>query len=760
MADNILTSINVDVTPGGPIQVEIDATGPPGPQGPAGPPGLQGPIGQTGSIGPVGPQGVMGVPGPQGDIGATGPAGPQGVIGPQGLQGPQGVQGPIGPSGGPPGPVGPTGPVGPVGPVGATGPAGTQGAPGQAAVTATSANFTIPPVFGNAQLKVVNSSWITAGMYIYIGNAGTYQVMSVVDINTLQVENTGAYGNAASGGTVVSGATVTSGGALGNPGPQGAPGTAFFATVQTPGFTVPAAATPVAIPLSTSVGVSAGNNLYVAGAGYYVIQSVDTTTQVTAVPMNVPGNASPGTVIPAGNVINAVGPTGSTGATGSQGATGPTGPQGTTGPVGPQGLTGATGNTGATGAQGPAGSAGPQGPIGPQGPPGGSSAFTTLVAAFTMPAVGSTAIASVASGGAAQFNLGNFVFISPIGYLSITAINTGTDQLTLQNPGYTVNQASGSTAPSGATVTATGPVGPQGPPGPQGNTGATGVQGPTGATGAAGANAYTTLTSNWTVPVPGASSNAQVASSAWMTLNQYVWLAGAAPGSAGQFQVTGINGNLVTLLNPPGSTIAGGAVAVSGSLVTAAGAPGLGGTQGPSGPAGPTGAPAYTRTTAPFTVPASGSSTSVNVTDPGWIVPGQMVWVDTAGASGAGGAMQVSSKTGNSVTLTNPGGLNSAVAGTVVNTNTLVSAGGQTGQVGATGPTGSTGTAGINSFNQTTAPFVVPSLGGTVGVTLADASWVVPGQFVYIQNAAGPGNPGVMQVTAKTGNQLTLLTFF
>jgi hypothetical protein len=47
-----------------------------------------------------------------------------------------------------------------------------------------------------------------------------------------------------------------------------------------------------------------------------------------------------------------------------------------------------------------------------------------------MPAVGSTAIASVASGGAAQFNLGNFVFISPIGYLSITAINTGTDLVT------------------------------------------------------------------------------------------------------------------------------------------------------------------------------------------------------------------------------------------------------------------------------------------------------------------------------------------
>jgi hypothetical protein len=377
-----------------------------------------------------------------------------------------------------------------------------------------------------------------------------------------------------------------------------------------------------------------------------------------------------------------------------------------------------------------------------------------------MPAVGSTAVATVAAGGASQFNLGNFVFISPIGYLSITAINAGANQLTLQNTGYAVNQAQGSVAASGTTVTATGPQGAQGPAGPQGSTGSTGAQGPTGSTGPAGANAYTTLTSNWTVPAPGSSSNAQVASSAWMALNQYIWLAGAAPGSAGQFQVTAINGNLVTLLNPPGSAVAGGAVAVSGSLVTAAGAPGLGGTQGPTGPSGPTGSPAYTRTTASFTVPATGTSISVNVIDAGWIVPGQMVWVDTAGASGAGGAMLVASKTGNSVTLTNPGGLNSAVGGTVVNTNSLISAGGQTGQVGATGPTGATGSAGINSFNQTTAPFTVPTLGQTTVVTLADASWVVPGQFVYVQNAAGPGNPGVMQCTAKTGNQLTLLTFF
>jgi hypothetical protein len=76
--------------------------------------------------------------------------------------------------------------------------------------------------------------------------------------------------------------------------------------------------------------------------------------------------------------------------------------------------------------------------------------------------------------------------------MAITAINTGANQLTLQNLGYSSNQAPGSTAPSGSTVTGVGPQGPQGPVGPagpqglQGNTGATGPAGATGSQGAQG----------------------------------------------------------------------------------------------------------------------------------------------------------------------------------------------------------------------------------------------------------------------------------
>src|SRR5262249_33488387 len=106
-----------------------------------------------------------------------------------------------------------------------------------------------------------------------------------------------------------------------------------------------------------------------------------------------------------------------------------------------------------------------------QGPQGvaGAAAYDTLAAVFTMPAAAATANATVQTGGGATFGVGQIVFVSPVGYLSITAI--AGDVLTLKNLGYTVNQAPGSTAAIGATVSGTGPEGPQGA------AGATGVAG-------------------------------------------------------------------------------------------------------------------------------------------------------------------------------------------------------------------------------------------------------------------------------------------
>jgi microcystin-dependent protein len=75
-------------------------------------------------------------------------------------------------------------------------------------------------------------------------------------------------------------------------------------------------------------------------------------------------------------------------------------------------------------------------------------------------------------------------------------------------------------------------------------------------------------------------------------------------------------------------------------------------------------------------------------------------------------------------------------------------------QVSPGGPLGT----GINAFNETASQFTVPPVGSTVVVNLNDASWVVAGQIVYVDQAGGgPGSPGILQVTVKNGNQLTLL---
>jgi hypothetical protein len=53
----------------------------------------------------------------------------------------------------------------------------------------------------------------------------------------------------------------------------------------------------------------------------------------------------------------------------------------------------------------------------------------------------------------------------------------------------------------------------------------------------------------------------------------------------------------------------------------------------------------------------------------------------------------------------------------------------------------------------------VPPVGNTTTVNVADASWIAVGEIVYLDQAGGgAGKAGALQVTAKTGNQLTLLT--
>ena len=73
----------------------------------------------------------------------------------------------------------------------------------------------------------------------------------------------------------------------------------------------------------------------------------------------------------------------------------------------------------------------------------------------------------------------------------------------------------------------------------------------------------------------------------------------------------------------------------------------------PGGGIGPQGNPAYTNSTAGFTVPAVGSTVVVNVNNGAWATVGEVVWVAGAGVSGAAGAMQVTAAGPTSLTLQN-----------------------------------------------------------------------------------------------------------
>lgn len=82
-----------------------------------------------------------------------------------------------------------------------------------------------------------------------------------------------------------------------------------------------------------------------------------------------------------------------------------------------------------------------------------------------------------------------------------------------------------------------------------------------------------------------------------------------------------------------------------------------------------------------------------------------------------------------------------------------------TGDVTISVPGGGVGPAGANAFTLTSGSFTVPASGSTTTVTVADASWIVVGQLLYVDTAGGgAGLAGALIVTAKAGNTLTLQT--
>ena len=113
--------------------------------------------------------------------------------------------------------------------------------------------------------------------------------------------------------------------------------------------------------------------------------------------------------------------------------------------------------------------------------------------------------------------------------------------------------------------------------------GATGAAGADGSDGSAGTNAYTATTADFTMPAEGASVTVAVGSSAWATVGQVVYVAGAGHFSVAskptstQLQITNLK---VTATGVYASNAAPASVIGSGATVSPAGLQGTSGTAG------------------------------------------------------------------------------------------------------------------------------------------------------------------------------------
>ena len=90
------------------------------------------------------------------------------------------------------------------------------------AFSTTTANFTMPNVLANVTIQMLSTAWTAPGAYIFVQNAGTFQVVSITNGTNLVAENLGYPGNAAPTTVIPLGQAVISTGQRGAAGTSGA----------------------------------------------------------------------------------------------------------------------------------------------------------------------------------------------------------------------------------------------------------------------------------------------------------------------------------------------------------------------------------------------------------------------------------------------------------------------------------------------------------------------------------------------------------
>ena len=179
------------------------------------------------------------------------------------------------------------------------------------------------------------------------------------------------------------------------------------------------------------------------------------------------------------------------------------------------------------------------------------------------------------------------------------------------------------------------------------------------------------------------------------------------------------------------------------------GPPGIPGARGPQGPAGKSSVSYLAHA---WSVPALGVVQTAYVSDTSWMTAGTLVYIPGSGTYTVIGAPLDSQR----VNLSNSGDPTNQPTGIQVQAGTLVTPAtqrgptGPQGVAGPVGPPGPQGASGTSVYSGSTQSFVVPAVGSSAVIFVADPSAFAQGQIVYIPGA------GYFAVTGVNQSNLTL----
>lgn len=198
---------------------------------------------------------------------------------------------------------------------------GVRGENGISPVSYTTGSATMPSVNGTVVLALSETRWLGVGQHLYLQSVGAFRV-EVVTANTATLMNIGGSGNFAGGSSIPSNTKIVSSGIT------GASGSNALVTNTTSSFAQPIVNNTVAIPVSTTEFLATGSFVFIEGAGYYQVVSIDSPTSLTIRNTGNVDNAASGITVPSNRLVVPASRPGVNGLNGTNGINGTNGVNG------------------------------------------------------------------------------------------------------------------------------------------------------------------------------------------------------------------------------------------------------------------------------------------------------------------------------------------------------------------------------------------------------------------------------------------------